>query len=378
MFDREKTDPQTDIEFDFFDESPTAEASPRETAPRRRRRLPTRPPTPPGGPGLYRLGLLIAGAIILAVVLILAVNSCRASQKESEYRDYMSGVTDVAVESEELGKQLNTRLNTPGIKLENLRGAVDGFREQQEQLLSRARELQPPGPLVEQQESLIETMQFRVSGLAGLSQAFAEVAGTRNPDEASNLLARVAGRLLASDIVYADLFQEGSARVLEEQDVTDVPVPGSTFVQDPNLTSPNAWKFVVQRLTRTPASGGLHGNGIQGVRVIPGGQTLSTEEDNTVETSTDLGFQVLVKNTGDNQEVGVVVRLVIQQDPVIRREETIDSINPGDTRTVTFSDIPDVSFSTRTTLLVTVEPVAGETNQGNNSAQYRVIFTLPS
>jgi CARDB len=378
VFEREKTDPQTDIEFDFFDESPTAEASPRETAPRRRRRLPTRPPTPPAGPGLYRLGLLIAGAIILAVVLILAVNSCRASQKESEYRDYMSDVTDVAAESEELGKQLNTRLNTPGIKLENLRGAVEGFRQQQEQLLSRAQELQPPGPLVEQQESLIEAMQFRVSGLAGLSQAFANVAGTRNPDEASGNLATVAGRLLASDVIYADLFQEGSDRVLEEQDVTDVPVPGSKFVQDPNLTSPNAWRFVVQRLTRTPASGGLHGNGIQGVRVVPSGQTLSAEEDNTVATSTDLGFQVLVENTGENQEVGVVVRLVIRQDPVIRRELTIDSINPGDTKTVTFSDIPDVSFSTRTTLLVTVEPVAGETNQGNNSAQYAVIFTLPS
>jgi hypothetical protein len=377
VFDREKTDPQTDIEFDFFDESPTAEAPPREGAPRRRRRLPTRPPAPPGGPRLYRLGLLIAGAIILAVVLILAVNSCRASQKEGEYRDYMSAVTDVAVESEELGKQLNARLNTPGIKLENLRGAVDGFRQQQEQLLSRAQELQPPGPLVEQQESLIEAMQFRVSGLAGLSRAFADVAGTRNPDEASTNLAQVAGRLLASDIVFADLFQAGSARVLDEQGV-NVPVPGSQFVQDPNLTSSNAWKFVVQRLTQAPAAGGLHGNGIQGVRVVPGGQMLTQGEDNTVTTSTDLGFQVLVKNTGENQEVGVVVRLVIRQDPVIRRQQTIASINPGDTKAVTFSDIPDVSFSTRTTLLVTVEPVAGETNEGNNSAQYAVIFTLPS
>jgi len=43
---------------------------------------------------------------------------------------------------------------------------------------------------------------------------------------------------------------------------------------------------------------------------------------------------------------------------------------------VTFRDIGNVTFSTRTTMIVTVEPVPGETNEGNNSAQYRVIFTL--
>ncbi|MGH3015691.1 MAG: hypothetical protein ACRDNN_12150, partial [Gaiellaceae bacterium] len=80
MFDREKTETQSDIEFDFFDESPTAEAAPRRGLPRRR--LPKRPPAPPGGPQLYRLGVLIAGAIVLAVILILVVQSCRSNQKQ--------------------------------------------------------------------------------------------------------------------------------------------------------------------------------------------------------------------------------------------------------------------------------------------------------
>ena len=47
MFERERPDPQTDIEFDFFDESPTVEEGGRggeSTPPRRRRKMPTRPP----------------------------------------------------------------------------------------------------------------------------------------------------------------------------------------------------------------------------------------------------------------------------------------------------------------------------------------------
>jgi uncharacterized protein YoxC len=374
VFDREKTEPQSDIEFDFFDESPTAESAPRRGLPRRR--LPKRPPRPPGGPQLYRLGVLIAGAIVLAVILILVVQSCRSNQKQSEYEGYVDDVSGIASASEELGGQLNTSLTTPGITLEDLRGDVEGLRDQQEQLLRSAQELQPPGPLLEQQESLVETMQFRVNGLAGLATALAQVAQSSNAEQTGAALASQAQRLVASDIVYADAFEEPTGRVLEDEDIGDVPVPGSKFVQNPEFASPDAWGLIVQRLTQSPQGGGLHGNGIQAVRWLPGGEELSPSADNTVVASDSLAFEVVVENSGDSQETQVAVRLVIQQNPRIRKEQQIDLINPGETETVTFRDIGNVTFSTRTTMIVTVEPVPGETNEDNNSAQYRVIFTL--
>jgi uncharacterized protein YoxC len=376
VFDREKTETQSDIEFDFFDESPTAESSPRRGMGLPRRRLSKRPPAPPGGPQLYRLGVLIAGAIVLAVILILVVQSCRSNQKQSEYEGYVDDVSGIASASEELGGQLNTALTTPGITLEDLRGDVEGLRGQQEQLLRSAQELQPPGPLLDQQESLVETMQFRVNGLAGLATALTQVAQSSNTEETGANLATQAQRLVASDIVYADAFEEPTGNVLDEEGIVDVPVPGSRFVRNPELASPTAWNLIVERLTQSPQAGGLHGNGIQSVRWLPGGEQLSATEDNTVVASDRLAFEVVVENSGDSQETQVRVRLVIQQNPTIRQERVIDLINPGETKTVRFSDINNVSFSTRTTLLVNVEPVPGETNEGNNSAQYRVIFTL--
>jgi CARDB len=381
VFDRDKTetrsDSQTDIEFDFFDESPTAESASREgSPPRTRRRLPTRPPTPPGGPQLYRLGILIAGAIILAVILILAVNACRSNQKQAEYKDYMTSVGEVAEQSQALGTQLNNRLTTPGVQLQALRGNVEGLSRSQEQLLARTQELSPPGPLVEQQEALIEAMQFRVSGLDGLATALARVQETPNVQEAGALLAQQASRLISSDVVYDDLFKEGSSTVLEEQGVTDVAVPDSNFVSSLDLISPGEWELVVQRLTQTPTGGGPHGNGIAGVRVQPGGAMLSRDEDNTVRASERLTFQVLVENSGEHQETQVPVTLTIQQDPLISKEQVIERINPGRTRVVSFSDFGTINFTARTTLKVIVEPVAGEQNTGNNTAEYSVIFTL--
>jgi CARDB len=376
LFDREKTESESDIEFDFFDESPTVEQSQREGGPRRRRRLPTRPPTPPGGPQLYRLGVLIAGAIVLAVILILVVNSCRENQKVSAYENYVESVSTIAGQSEELGNQLNTQLTTPGISLEALRGDVEGLRQQQEQILRRAQELEPPGPLVEQQEALVETMQFRVNGLDGLATALQQVAQTSNADESGQLLASQAQRLVASDVVYADAFQSPTETVLEEQGVSNVPVPASRFVQNPEFSSPTQWKQTVARLTQSPESGGLHGNGIQAVRVQPSGQTLSPSEDNTIQVTADLEIEVLVQNSGDSQETRVEVRLVIQQDPQIQKQQVIDVINPGETKTVTFRNFGELSFATSTTLQVTVEPVQGEQNTNNNTAQYPVIFTV--
>jgi len=378
VFDREKTESESDIEFDFFDESPTVESSQRaEGEPSKRRRLPTRPPKPPGGPQLYRLGVLIAGAIVLAVILILVVNSCRKNQKVSAYENYVESVSTIAAQSEDLGKQLNTQLTTPGITLEALREDVGGLRQQQEQLLQQAQDLGPPGPLLEQQEALVETMQFRVNGLDGLATALEQVAQTSNADEGGQLLASQAQRLVASDVVYADGFQSPTETVLEEQGVSNVPVPASRFVQNPEFGSPTQWKQTVARLTQSPQAGGLHGNGIQAVRVQPGGQQLSPTEDNTIESSSALRFEVLVQNSGDSQETRVRVTLVIQQDPLIEKQQFIDVINPGETKTVTFRDFGELSFSTATVLKVTVEPVQGETNTGNNTAEYPVIFVFP-
>jgi hypothetical protein len=378
MFERERTDPQTDIEFDFFDESPTVESSDRERpTPRRGPRMPSRPPGGGGPqPSLFRLGILIAGAILLAVILVLWVNSCRSGQKKAEYRSYMEAVTGRASESEQVGKRLNQLITTPGIKLVDLRDELDGLRQQSTQILASARKLEPPGPLRDEQESLVQAFEFRVTGLNVLAQAFAQVQSTKDAAEAGQRLSIPAQRLVASDIVYADLFYEGSRTVMNKEGVKGIPIPESKFVQNGDLAGPTAWSLIVERLTRSPSAGGLHGSQIVSVIVQPGAQQLSPTEDNTVKASDRLSFQVLVKNSGESQETQVQVSIVIQQSPTIRSKQVIDLINPGETKTVVFRDLGTVTFGARSTLKVNVEPVTGERNTANNTAEYQIIFTL--
>jgi hypothetical protein len=84
-----------------------------------------------------------------------------------------------------------------------------------------------------------------------------------------------------------------------------------------------------------------------------------------------------VSNSGDIQVVSVEVTVTIKQTPkAITLNKTISLINPGDTATVAFKNLPPVNFAVQTKLNVDVKPVAGETNPNNNSASYPVLFSL--
>ena len=202
---------------------------------------------------------------------------------------------------------------------------------------------------------------------------------------ALRLLQPPAARLVASDVIWADLFQapaQGNGGVLQREGISGVAVPGSRFVTSPDYASTRYWEAILQRLqgaaTSGGGSGGLHGTGLvpDGVKAQPGNQVLSTDTENTVTASTDLGFSVAVEDTGDSQEVQVKVTLTILQTPSITQTKTIDLINPGEQKTVTFNNLGQVQFATRTTVKVDVAPVPEEKNTSNNSAEYPVIFSL--
>ena len=95
--------------------------------------------------------------------------------------------------------------------------------------------------------------------------------------------------------------------------------------------------------------------------------------------TSDLAFEVTLENQGDSQEVQVQVVLRVQQNPrPIVRRATIDLINPGERKTVTFRQLGQiVQFVQKTPVRVEIRPVKGEQFLGNNVATYSVIFSLP-
>ena len=132
------TEHDSDIEFDFFDEPETEEATERVRTPRR---------PPPGGPRrpvrppqglipMLRLAGLIAFVILVIVLIVVGVRGCASSSKHAKYEGYINDVRVVANRSDQIGKDLNTALSATGIKESDLEGKITSLAAQQQQVVA--------------------------------------------------------------------------------------------------------------------------------------------------------------------------------------------------------------------------------------------------
>jgi len=373
-----------DIEFDFFDEPETEEATERVRDPRRPPGGPTgprRPARPSGFIPMLRLAGLIAFLILAVVLLVVLFKGCASDSKHGAYSDYIQKVDTIAAQSQQIGASLNQTLTAPGVKETQLESKINGLAAQSSQLADQANAIDAPGPLRTEHAHLIEILQLRTSGLSRLADAFKETATSKNAATAGKLLGDQVRLLTASDVNWDFYFREPTVRELQNQNVTGVgAVPDSNMVPNADLASTTAMSTVWQRIHGAATGGtpgGSHGSALVSVTALPDGKKLDPNAENTITASTDLAFQAVVENSGDSQEFGVQLTLTIQKSPTsIVKRKRIDIINAGEQKTVTFTDLGPPPFGVPTTVKVDVLPVPGEKTTSNNSAEYRVIFSL--
>jgi hypothetical protein len=292
----------------------------------------------------------------------------------------MAEVKGIASRSDQVGNSLNQTLTATGIKETELESKLNGLAAQEQQEANRAKSIDPPGRLRAEHAHLIEVLQLRASALSRLADAFHRTATATNATKSGGLLAEQARLLVASDVNWEFYFKEPAIRELQSQNVTGVEVPDSKMIQNPDLASTQAMANVWQRVHGAATGGtpgGNHGSALVSVTALPDGKKLDPNAENTITASTDLAFQVVVQDSGDSQEFNIQVTLTIAKSPSsIVKHKKIDIINAGQQKTVTFTDLGPPPFGVPTTVKVDVQPVPGEKTTTNNSAEYRVIFSL--
>jgi hypothetical protein len=336
--------------------------------------------TPHGLTPLLRLAGLVALAILVVVLLAVWVQGCAGQDDQTAYGDYLAGAGEVGNDSAKIGSDLATLLTTPGLAQTELETKLGGFVQRQQLDVERARDLDPPGPLTPAHAHAIEALELRVAGLQSMLDTFRATKDSDDQAAAGQQLASWGERLEASDVVWKDLFQGAAQATMASEGVEGLTAPASVFVENSDLYTARSMSSIWQRVHGASTGGtpsGLHGSSLAYTKVQPANVQLSTSTETKITVSTDVSFEVGVTNSGENQEVGVKVNLTIPAQPTaIKKTGTIDVIDPGETKTVTFADFPDFPFQENTTVQVSVAPVPGETNTGNNTAEYPVVFTL--
>jgi hypothetical protein len=374
-----------DLHFDFFEDEPatTESQQPRTRLPRRGGRgtgMGGGVGAPPHGlTPVLRLLALLAIVVVVLVFFGLLLQSCASTSKQSAAKSYSDKAAVIAKSSQDDGTAVSNALITPGAKAVDLAAKLRSYAEQERQNVTSAENLSPPGKLRDANRQMIEALQLRVSGVQGLADTFAANPASKTPGEAAVLSAQ-ADRLIASDIVWEDLYRVPATAVLKNEGISGVTIPSSVFVANRELMTARSMSLLLTRLRGTSTGGtptGIHGTNIVDVKTLPGGQTLSETQTNTVVATTGLAFVVTIADSGDSQEVGIKVTLTIQKPQgAIVRTKTVALINPGQNKSITFGDLGQVPFAQKTTVHVDVATVPGEHNTDNNKASFPVIFSL--
>jgi len=226
-----------DLDFDFFEEETgqSAVTSRREGV--FGGRVLAAGGLPPERVAGWRLAVGIAVGIIVLIVIVLVLNGGSSSQAALD-RSYLSRLSPIAVDSQQVGSLLGRLFS--GLR----RGLVPDPLPRLDQLtlralsdLANAEQLKPPVGLRPEHEQVLVALDFRARGLKGLHDAIGQAGGVAITAADMTPVAAEIDRLVTSDVVWHDLVLEPTLAVLQKLGIKGAIAPQSQFITDPNVSS---------------------------------------------------------------------------------------------------------------------------------------------
>jgi hypothetical protein len=324
----------------------------------------------------------VAGLIVL-VLLVLGIRGCLNARKEEAMQNYVTDANELVRQSNSGGRRLFRVLQGPGGQDQavNTENALNGERVAASGLVDQARDLDVPDELSTAQDYLVETLELRRDGVAGIANAVPQALADQERRQSTQRVSQMMRVFSASDVIYSARYVPSVNRALEEEEVAAEEPVESNFLPDTEWLDPT---FVADQVAGIrsgagdggdqAAAPGLHGNGLGtvtlgGVALVPGGSA-------TVPLTGDLAFEVQISNQGENTETDVPVRVTVGEGgDATTGEEAIDEIAAGETKTVSVPLDEQPPTGENVPVEVEVEAVPGEEMTDNNIADFTVIFT---
>src|SRR5439155_19841142 len=112
---------------------------------------------------------------------------------------------------------------------------VAGLARHEQLNVDRARGINPPGPLRDEQQAVIQALEYRVRGLNGLANALGATVAIKDTTKAARALASQMQRFIASGVIWDDSFKGPAEAELKQQGITGTNDQGGPLVSHSNL-----------------------------------------------------------------------------------------------------------------------------------------------
>lgn len=327
----------------------------------------------------------IGAAIVVLILLVLAVRGCLDARKERAFKNYVSDLSALAAESDQLSQGFFDALSGSSEGDISLENQVNGDRGTSQGLADRARNLDAPDEVAEAQAQVALAYEYRADALATIADELPTALGDEGSNRATRDITAQMSVFSASDVIYSKAQSEIEGTLQDEEIVVDGGVPNSEFLptgkNQPNWLDESTVQSALAGAGGGGSGGGgagpncdpgddlVHGLGLVSTTAQPSGIALQAGTQNAIGAE-GVGFEVSVQNQGDASESDVQVTLSGD----FSGSQTISSIESGATETVTIPPKPAPSAGDTGTLTVTVATVCGEQVADNNEATYDLTF----
>jgi hypothetical protein len=368
----------------FFDED---DEQPRRTTPRPRRARPA------GGGGvattdsqtlMIRRAVAAGLGLLVLVLLIIAVKSCRDSAHENALRDYNQQISSIGSDS---AKQVGApffQLLTEGGAPQDLQTNISSYRVQAEQQYDQAAKLDVPDDMKGAQQSALMALEWRRDGLEKIASQITTALGDQG-ETADAAIKSIAGQMevfLASDVAWQTRVVPFVKNALDQGGVAGQRIGSSQFLPDLSWLQPQTIATVLDQQLSSGSNGsgqptgpGLHGTGIDSTTY--GDTTLQPGATNRLTFQPNQPFVVKFTNQGENDEfdIKVTVRISSDSGSPITLSKTVPKLVPQESATVELPLDRTPPLDTAVTIRTTVAKVPGETKLDNNKSEYPALFS---
>ena len=330
---------------------------------------------------LYRRLLAAGLGVVLLLLIVLGIKSCRDSARRDAFKNYVRDVGALVQASDTESKNLFALLEKPGgqgqVQLQN---AVNGYESDAAQLVDRAKGTDHPDEMANAQRYFVDVLQLRRDGITHIARELRNALSGQGDPDAVGRIATQMQLFLSSDVIYSQRVLPNLSRPLrKEKLLSQVEVPKSRFLPDLQWIRPSVVADNLQGLGSTsggPVAPGLHGTALLGVTAKPGGEALTEAGATQITVNPKLSFDVTVQNGGESDERDVVVQLTISgAGKPLAREQTIPVIAAGTQKVATIPLAATPPLGRPVTIKVSIKAVPGEKKTDNNRASYPAIFT---
>lgn len=338
-----------------------------------------------GGPSRQQIRsrqlTLLGISIVILILLFLAFRGCLNAREERSYKNYVSDLDALTVETKQVSDEVFGALTGESTNGDiALSTEINGARGTMAGLSSRAQGLDAPDDVSGAQTQIALSYQMRQDALDVIAEEIPNAQGDAGSNKAAEKIEEQMRVLLASDVLFSRAQFEIEQALAAQEIVVDEGVPDSQFLPDtPNwldvstvedaLAGAGAGSSSLANCDEDKVTG-THGLALSSTTAQPEGVVLQPDGVANTVTADGTEFEIAVENQGDSPESDINVTM----DGDLTGSQTISSIEAGEIATVTIPPKPAPKAGDTASITVTVATVCGEQVDSNNESTYDITF----